>query len=108
MNDFESHHSSDCAVHNMPAYPNSECDCGLYNIRNELQGMIPLDDVEPLAVKLLLQEISRHNKRGRPKYVVQQPQETPCEHFYRGTDGVHVCIVERCNHPDKDKWAQRT
>ena len=21
-------HKSDCAVHNMPAYPNGECDCG--------------------------------------------------------------------------------
>jgi hypothetical protein len=22
-------HKSDCAVHNMPAYPNGECNCGL-------------------------------------------------------------------------------
>ena len=31
-----------------------------------------------------------------------------CPHFYRGTDGVHVCIVERCSHPGRDKWAQHT
>ena len=28
----------------------------------------------------------------------------PCPHFYRGTDGVHACIVERCNHPDRGEW----
>ena len=29
-----------------------------------------------------------------------------CPHFYLDTDGIHICIVERCNHSDKDKWKE--
>jgi hypothetical protein len=28
-----SQHSSDCAVHNMPAYPNGPCDCGYEKVK---------------------------------------------------------------------------
>ena len=32
----EPKHWSDCAVHNMPAYPNGECNCGGYVPNQEL------------------------------------------------------------------------
>ena len=71
MNNFESHHASDCAIHNEPALPKGKCDCGLHEIHDELVGYVHQDDCEHLAVKLLQQEIARHNARGRPAYFAQ-------------------------------------
>lgn len=28
----------------------------------------------------------------------------PCPYCYRATDGVHVVMVDRCSHPDREKW----
>ena len=28
VENYSDGHMSDCATHNMPAYPNGECDCG--------------------------------------------------------------------------------
>jgi hypothetical protein len=33
-------HWSDCAVHNMPAYPNGPCDCGAMNDRQRLEAIV--------------------------------------------------------------------
>ena len=27
-----------------------------------------------------------------------------CPHWFRSTDGVHIVVVDRCNHPDCEKW----
>jgi hypothetical protein len=34
-------------------------------------------------------------------------EENPaCPHFRRETDGIHVNMVDRCHHPDCEKWFQ--
>lgn len=41
-------HSSDCAVHNEPAYPKGRCDCGLLLIKQEVANIIGQEyDADP-------------------------------------------------------------
>jgi hypothetical protein len=30
-----------------------------------------------------------------------------CPHYRRETDGIHVNMVDRCHHPDCEKWFQK-
>jgi hypothetical protein len=34
-----------------------------------------------------------------------EEQPAACPHHRACTDGIHVVVVDRCYHPDRDKWA---
>jgi hypothetical protein len=70
-----------------------------------------LDDFNALCARMVEDKDGEYVKFADVKKLLQtsnNKQSAPCPHFYRGTDGVHVCIVDRCNHPDCSKWTSRT